>query len=59
MIKRVKVYEGQQPTAEQLAELEKMDKRAINLDDIPDITEKEINYVKELKNRRVIDNAVA
>lgn len=41
MIQSRYIYEGQQPTKEELDELEIMDKKAINLEDIPEITKEE------------------
>ena len=47
MIHTTWVYEGQQPTAEELAELEAMEKMPINVEDIPEITDEEIQLAKK------------
>lgn len=53
------IREGQQPTTEQIAELDTLESRDINLDDIPEISAAEIDYVKNMKKRRCIRFGVA
>ena len=59
MIKQMWIREGQQPTTEQIAELDTLESRDINLDDIPEISAAEIDYVKNMKKRRCIRFGVA
>ena len=49
----IRIYEGMPPlTEEQIKELEDLDKREIDLSDIPEITEEEFVRARERKLRK-------
>ncbi len=51
-IQEALVYEGQKPTKEELAEVESADKRSVNFDDIPEMTEEEMAVVALMAQKR-------
>ena len=49
----IRIYEGMPPlTEEQIKELEELDKREIDLSDIPEITEEELKRFKPTRLRK-------
>ena len=52
VIQEALVYEGQKPTKEELAEIASADKRPVNLDDIPEMTEDEMAVVALMAQKR-------
>lgn len=51
-IREVLVYEGQKPTKEELAEIEAADKMPVNFEDIPEMTEEEMNAVALMAQKK-------
>ena len=51
-IREVLVYEGQKLTKEELAEIEAADKMPVNFEDIPEMTEEEMNAVALMAQKK-------
>lgn len=51
-IREALVYEGQKPTKKELEEIEAADKRPVNFEDIPEMTEEEMNVVALMAQKK-------
>ena len=51
-IREALVYEGQKPTKKELAEIEAADKMPVNFEDIPEMTEEEMNVVALMAQKK-------